>query len=58
MALYLGNSNKLKVYLNGVAYHFNLFTTNITINGIQLLSLDDYILRDSNGLYLTIKDGE
>lgn len=56
MALYLGSSEKVKVILNGVVYYLNLFTTNPITNGIKLLSSDNYILRDSNGRYLTVNE--
>lgn len=52
MALYLGSSEKLKIYLDGVAYRLNLPTIISNTNGIRLLSSDNYILTDSNGLYL------
>ena len=57
MALYLGNSNKLKVILNGTVYKFNLFSGTPITNGIRLLSFDNYILKDSNGVYLTVEKG-
>ena len=57
MALYCG-SEKVKINLGGVVYDFNLYSTTPITNGIRLLSSDDYILKDSNGLYLTIKEGE
>jgi hypothetical protein len=58
MALRLGNSEKLKVILNGVVYHLDLYSNPIITNWIRLLSSDDYILRDSNGIYLTVMDDE
>ena len=58
MSLYLGNSKKLKVNLNNVIYRFMLFSENPITNGIRLLSSDNYTLKDSNGLYLTVKDGD
>lgn len=57
MALYLG-SDKIKVNLGGVAYLMNLFTPTLILNGAMLLSSDDYILKDTNGVYLTIKESE
>lgn len=57
MALYLGE-DKLKVNLNGVSYCVNFATSILILNGIKLLSFDDYILKDSNGLYLTSKESE
>lgn len=53
MALYLGNSEKLKINFSGEEYSLKL----LSINSI-LATLDNYILKDSNGLYLTIKGGE
>lgn len=58
MALYLGNSEKLKINLDGVVYDLNLFSTTPITDGIRLLSLENYILKDSNGLYLVAKEGE
>ena len=56
MALYLGSSEKLKINLNNITYYMNLFSENPITNGIRLLSSDGYILKDSNGLYLTFKE--
>lgn len=58
MALYLGNGEKVKIYMNGILYKMNIFSSTIMTNGVRLLSFDDYILKDSNGLYLTAKEGE
>lgn len=58
MALYLGNGEKIKVNLNGALYRFNIFSSTIITNGVRLISFDDYILKDSNGLYLTAKESE
>ena len=57
MALYLGE-NKVKINLDGVVYCLNLFSETPITNGIRLLSSDNYILTDSNGVYLTIKESE
>ena len=58
MALYLGNSEKLKIYLDGVRYCLNLFAEQPITNNIRLLSSDGFVLKDSNGLYLTTKEAE
>lgn len=58
MALYLGSSDQQKVILDGVVYRFNLFTSTPITNFIRLLSSDNYTLKDSNGLYLTVKEDE
>lgn len=52
MAFYLGSSNNLKICLNGVEYCFGQYLEAPIVNRDVLLSLDGYILRDSNGLYL------
>ncbi len=57
MALYLGE-NKVKINLDGVVYCLNLFSEIPITNGIRLLSSDNYILQDSNGIYLTVKESE
>lgn len=57
MTLYLGE-DKVKINLNGIAYCLNLFSATSTINNGWLLSSDNYILQDSNGIYLIIKENE
>lgn len=51
MALYLGN-DRIKINLDSVVYCLNLTTSTFDKNYIALLSSDNFILRDSNGLYL------
>lgn len=58
MALYLGSSEKLQVKLDNIIYNINLFSSTLITNGGLLLSFDNYILKDSNGLYLTVKEGD
>lgn len=56
MPLYLGSERK-KIILNGVAYRLNLFTSSeIITNGIKLLSSENYVLKDVNGVYLTVEE--
>ena len=57
MALYLG-SKKQKITATNFKCTLNLFSSITVTNGIRLLSFDNYILKDSNGLYLTIKESE
>lgn len=57
MALYLGSSENLKVNLDGVVYYLNLYSETPITNGTRLLSSEWYILKDSNGLYLTTEEG-
>lgn len=53
MAVYLG-SNKVKINLNGAVYCLNL----VLKTNSKLRSLDNYALKDSNGLYITYKESE
>lgn len=54
MALYLGNSEKLKLnFGDDVVYAINIFSALPTIEEIVLSSSDDCILKDFNGLYLS-----
>ena len=55
MALHLGNSEELKIYINGVRYKLNLYSEKLITNGDILLSSDNFILQDVNGLYLTVQ---
>ena len=57
MALHIG-SNKVNINLNNVAYYLNLFSESLITNGVVMLTSDGYILKDSNGLYLTLKESE
>ena len=58
MGLYIG-SQLQKLVLNNKEVFLELYTPNFIItNGIRLLSNDNFILKDNNGLYLTIKEGE
>ena len=57
MALYFGK-NRVKINLDRNVYYLNLFPIMPITTGIRLLSSEGYILRDSNGLYLTTKESE
>lgn len=57
MGLYLGN-NQIKIHLNGDKCSLNLFSETPITNGVVLLSSDNYILKDINGLYVTAKEDE
>lgn len=57
MALYCGG-NKVKIYLNNIKYNLKLYSTTPIVDVIRLLSSDNYILRDKNGLYLIPKESE
>ena len=55
MAVYLGSTGKRKVILNDVVYCLNTNITPTIVDNI-LLSSDNYILKDSDGVYLIPKD--
>ena len=55
MALYLGR-DKVKINLDNVVYYLNLFSEGLITNGVRILSSEGYILKDSNGLYLTTEE--
>ena len=57
MAIYLGR-DKVKINLDGVTYYLNFFSATPVVDIVQLLSSDNYILQDENGLYLTAKERE
>lgn len=50
MALYLGDK-KVKLYTDSVLHKLNLYSV---MNVMRLLSSDGYVLKDSNGLFLTV----
>lgn len=54
MALYLGSGEKLNINLDGILYRLNSFPE----NSIRLSSYERLLLKDSNGLYLTVKESE
>ena len=57
MALYLGSSEEQKIILNGVVYRLNFFTSTPITNGVRMLLPSNQMLKDSNGLYITCKEG-
>ena len=57
MALYLGG-NKQKFNVGNSSYHTNFYSSKNIVNGVVLKSKDNYMLKDKNGLYLTVKEGE
>ncbi len=59
MALYLGNSNeKLKIVSNNTKVSMKIVTMPTIFSGVKLLSSDNYVLQDMNGVYLTAKESE
>lgn len=57
MGLYIG-STKIKITLDNIKYFLNLYSSAPIVNNVLLLSSDNYILKDSNNLYLTAKENE
>ena len=54
MGLYLG-SNKYKLHIGSSAF---MMAVKNLINGIALKSSDGYLMKTSDGLYLTVKEVE
>lgn len=52
MAVYIG-SEKVKINLDGVVYKMDIYSEIPITNGTLLLTSDNYILKDSNGVYIT-----
>ena len=57
MGLYLGGE-KVKILVNDTTYRLNLYSTNPITNGTQLLSSDNYVLKDKDGRYLTLQEAK
>lgn len=58
MGLYLGSSEKLKIITPGGTCNLIIYSPTPITNGIMLLSSDNYILKDSDGVYLIAKESE
>ena len=56
MGLYLGSGEKLKLNIGNTVCNLIIPATTSMLNDIILLSSDNYILKDSNGVYLTIRE--
>lgn len=58
MGIYLGQSDKLKLSVNNNICHVIIPSPMPITEGIVLMSADNYILKDLNGIYLTVKEDE
>lgn len=58
MILRIGSSNGLQIHLGDKVWRINPITAGPILEGVMLLSSNDFILTDSNGLYLTAKEEE
>lgn len=54
--VYLGNSNALKINFAGSICNLIIPSAEPFVNGLMLLSNDNYILTDNNGTYITAKE--
>lgn len=54
MALYLGDGQKRRIYLDGKFYKIHI-ANYPPLEGVILLPSDDKALKDANGYYLTAK---
>ena len=54
MGIYIGNS-KIKFNVGGLARRLKITTSSINVTNILIKSIDNYILKDSKGLYITAK---
>ena len=58
MTIYIGNSDKLKINVNGSFCSLIIPPTLPTVVNNRLLSSDNYILQDSAGVYLVEKEND
>ena len=58
MALYLGSSGMLKIATDKGVCRLIILSSSPVVNGVLLKSSDGYVLKDSNGVYLTAKKEE
>lgn len=58
MAIYLGSSKELIINASNTVCRLIIPSFGLILNGVMLLSFDNYILKDSNGVYLTAKEDE
>lgn len=57
MGFYIGTEDK-QIYLNGKFYYLTLGLQPKTIDGVAIITSDNYIVTDANNLYMTLEDGE
>lgn len=57
MIVHLGTS-RVKIILDGKVYDLKLYSDETITDGILAISSDDYILLESAGYTLTLKEGE
>lgn len=58
MGLYAGNSSRLRIRFNGVSYTLRVLKELPKINSYRLLSSDNLMLKDRDGLYLVVNNIE
>lgn len=55
MSLFLG-TEKVNVVINGKIFKVHIPTVQPGVGSIRLMSFDDYLLQDADGLYITVKE--
>lgn len=55
MALYLGSSKKQNIVLQGKKHRLTLYFSDRIVHG-ALRSSDGFLLKDINGVFLTVKE--
>jgi hypothetical protein len=57
MGIHIGSSEKLKISASksGI-FRLNIPSLAPVVNGVMLRTTDNYILKDSNGMYITAKE--
>lgn len=56
MTIYWGNGQKLKISAGNSLCAMHITPRRVIADNINLTSLDNYILLDSAGVYLTVKE--
>lgn len=56
MALYIGKGEKVKITTGNGVFNVKCVYIKPNVNNIKLMSKDNYLLTDLNGLYLTAKE--
>lgn len=58
MAIYIGDNTKLNLRLGADSFNFIIGADSNFVQLVKMLSSDNYVLKDLNGLYLIPKEAE